>query len=59
MTNKEDLLNNKDFLKSFKNGEDLTSFFKAAWKERKLQLLDERSHGFKSSWRRRYFDYCY
>ena len=28
MINKKDLLNNKDFYKSFKNGEDLTSFFK-------------------------------
>ena len=28
MIDKEDLFNNKDFYKSFKNGEDLTSFFK-------------------------------
>ncbi|MCJ8155662.1 transposase [Chryseobacterium sp. SSA4.19] len=28
MIEKEELLNNRDFYKSFKNGEDLTTFFK-------------------------------
>ncbi|MCA4808763.1 IS256 family transposase [Empedobacter stercoris] len=40
MINKEDLLNNKDFLKSFKNGEDLTSFFKELHKKAVEHMLD-------------------
>jgi len=28
MIDKKELLNNKDFLKSFKNGEEMNSFFK-------------------------------
>jgi hypothetical protein len=28
MIDKKELLNNKDFLKSFKNGEEMSSFFK-------------------------------
>ena len=40
MINKEDLLNNKDFYKSFKNGEDLTSFFKQMHKRAVEHMLD-------------------
>ena len=40
MTSKEDLLNNKDFYKSFKNGEDLTSFFKQMHKRSVEHMLD-------------------
>lgn len=40
MINKEDLLNNKDFYKSFKNGEDLTSFFKELHKNAVEHMLD-------------------
>lgn len=40
MINKEDLLNNKDFYKSFKNGEDLTSFFKELHKRAVEHMLD-------------------
>ena len=40
MTSKEDLLNNKDFYKSFKNGEDLTSFFKELHKKAVEHMLD-------------------
>ena len=40
MINKEDLLNNKDFYKSFKNGEDLTSFFKQMHKRAIEHMLD-------------------
>ena len=32
MIDKDELLNNKDFYKSFKNAEDLTSFFKTMHK---------------------------
>lgn len=37
---KGELLNNKDFYKSFKNGEDLTSFFKEMDKRSVKHLLD-------------------
>lgn len=40
MIDKEDLLNNKDFYKSFKNGEDLTSFFKELHKKAVEHMLD-------------------
>lgn len=40
MTSKEDLLNNKDFYKSFKNGEDLTLFFKELHKKAVEHMLD-------------------
>ncbi|UUC44617.1 transposase [Flavobacterium cerinum] len=40
MIDKEDLLNNKDFYKSFKNGEDLTSFFKEMHKRAVEHMLD-------------------
>ncbi|WES96537.1 hypothetical protein P2W68_17020 [Chryseobacterium arthrosphaerae] len=40
MIDKEDLLNNKDFYKSFKNGEDLTSFFKELRKKAVEHMLD-------------------
>ena len=40
MIDKEDLLNNKDFYKSFKNGEDLTSFFKELHKRAVEHMLD-------------------
>ncbi len=33
MINKEELLKNKDFYKSFNSGEDLTSFFKELHKK--------------------------
>lgn len=37
--NKEELLNNKDFYKSFKNGEDLNSFFKELHKKAVEHML--------------------
>ena len=40
MIDKEELLNNKDFYKSFKNGEDLTSFFKQMHKRAVEHMLD-------------------
>ena len=40
MIHKEELLNNKDFYKSFKSGEDLTSFFKVLHKKVVEHLLD-------------------
>ena len=40
MVDKEELLNNKDFYKSFKNGEDLTSFFKQMHKRAVEHMLD-------------------
>ena len=40
MIDKEDLLNNKDFYKSFKNGEDLTSFFKQMHKRAVEHMLE-------------------
>ena len=40
MINKKDLLNNKDFYKSFKNGEDLTSFFKQLHKRAVEYILE-------------------
>lgn len=40
MIDKEALLNNKDFYKSFKNGEDLTSFFKAMHKRAVEHMLE-------------------
>lgn len=40
MIDKEDLLNNKDFFKSFKNGDDLTSFFKQLHKQAVEHMLD-------------------
>lgn len=40
MIDKEELLNNKDFYKSFKNGEDLTSFFKEMHKRAVEQMLE-------------------
>ena len=40
MIDKEELLNNKDFYKSFKSGEDLTSFFKELHKKLVDHMLD-------------------
>ncbi len=40
MVDKEELLNNKDFYKSFKNGEDLTSFFKQMHKRAVEHMLE-------------------
>lgn len=40
MIDKEGLLNNKDFYKSFKNGEDLSSFFKELHKKAVEHMLD-------------------
>ena len=40
MIDKVELLNNKDFYKSFKNGEDLTSFFKQMHKRAVEHMLD-------------------
>lgn len=40
MINKKDLLNNRDFYKSFKNGEDLTSFFKQLYKRAVEYILE-------------------
>ncbi len=40
MIDKEDLLNNKDFYKSFENGEDLTFFFKELHKKAVEYMLD-------------------
>lgn len=40
MINKEDLLNNKDFHKSFKSGEDLSSFFKELHQKAVEHILD-------------------
>lgn len=40
MIDKEDLLNNKDFYKSFKSGEDLTSFFKQMHKRAVEHMLE-------------------
>lgn len=40
MIDKEELLNNKDFYKSFKNGEDLTSFFKQMHKRAVEHMLE-------------------
>jgi putative transposase len=40
MIDKEDLLNNKDFYKSFKNVEDLTSFFKELHKKALEHMWD-------------------
>ena len=40
MIDKEELLNNKDFYKSFKNGEDLTSFFKTMHKRAVEHMLE-------------------
>ena len=40
MIDKEELLNNKDFYKSFKNGEDLTSFFKELHKKAVEYMLN-------------------
>ncbi|MBK8442977.1 MAG: hypothetical protein IPL35_06000 [Sphingobacteriales bacterium] len=39
MNNKEELLNNKDFYKTFKTGEDLTSFFKQMHKRAVEHIL--------------------
>jgi transposase-like protein len=40
MIDKDELLNNKDFYKSFKNGEDLTSFFKQMHKRAVEHMLE-------------------
>jgi putative transposase len=40
MIDKENLLNDKDFYKSFKNGEDLTSFFKQMHKRAVEHMLE-------------------
>ena len=40
MIDKDDLLNNKDFYNSFKNGEDLTPFFKEMHKRAVEHMLD-------------------
>ncbi len=40
MIDKEALLNNKDFYKSFKSGEDLTSFFKTMHKRAVEHMLE-------------------
>ena len=40
MIDKDDLLNNKDFYKSFKNADDLTSFFKTMYKRAVEHMLE-------------------
>ena len=40
MIDKEELLNNKEFYKSFKSGEDLTSFFKTMHKRAVEHMLE-------------------
>lgn len=40
MIDKEDLLNDKNFYKSFKNSVDLTSFFKELHKKTVKHMLD-------------------
>jgi len=40
MTDKDELLNNKDFYKFFKNAEDLTSFFKTMHKRAVEHMLE-------------------
>ena len=40
MIDKEELLNSKDFYKSFKNRDDLTSFFKELHKKAVEHMLD-------------------
>lgn len=40
MTKKEEFLNDKEFLKSFKNGADLTSFFKDLHKRAVEHMLE-------------------
>ena len=40
MIDKEELLNNKEFYKSFKSGEDLTSFFKQMHKSAVEHMLN-------------------
>ncbi|WP_208542233.1 transposase, partial [Flavobacterium psychrophilum] len=40
MIERDDLLNNKEFYKSFKNGEDLTSFFKQMHKRAVEHMLE-------------------
>lgn len=40
MIDKEDLLNNKDFYKSFKNAEDSTSFFQTMHKRAVEHMLE-------------------
>lgn len=40
MIDKDDLLNNKDFYKSFKNAEDLTSFFQTMHKRAVEHMLE-------------------
>ncbi|AIJ37521.1 IS256 family transposase, partial [Flavobacterium psychrophilum] len=40
MIDKDNLLNNKEFYKSFKNGEDLTSFFKQMHKRAVEHMLE-------------------
>jgi transposase-like protein len=40
MIDKDELLNNKDFYKSFKNADDLTSFFKTMHKRAVEHMLD-------------------
>lgn len=45
MIDKEELLNSKDFYKSFKNGEDLTSFFKQMHKRAIEHMLEAELDG--------------
>jgi transposase-like protein len=45
MIDKEELLNNKDFLKSFKNGEEMSSFFKELHKKAVEQMLEAELDG--------------
>jgi transposase-like protein len=40
MIDKEELLNNKEFYKSFKSGEDLTAFFKQMHKSAVEHMLN-------------------
>jgi putative transposase len=40
MINKDDLLNDKEFYKSFKSGEDLTTFFKQMHKRAVEHMLN-------------------
>ncbi len=45
MIDKEELLNNKDFLKFFKNGEEMSSFFKELHKKAVKQMLEAELDG--------------
>ena len=45
MIDREELLNNKDFYRSFKTGEDLTSFFKQMHKQAVEHMLEAELDG--------------